>query len=142
MEKPRNRLEDARSAKLRVELSERRVACVDRQQRSKERHRGAIGLTKRGGRAVDPIANHLVGVAGLNGECALEQVDERVKRQRAAEGHGRSLQPGRATAGPAVELVQQARLADARVAGHEHRLTIAFFDLQQQILEHGDFAGA
>ena len=81
MEKPRNRLEDARSPKLRVELSEGRVACVDRQQRSKERHRGAIGLTKWGGRAVDSIANHLVGVAGLNGECALEQVDERVKWQ-------------------------------------------------------------
>ena len=47
MEKPRDRLEDARSAKLRIELSERRVARVDRQQRSEERHRRSIGLTKR-----------------------------------------------------------------------------------------------
>ena len=91
---------------------------------------------------VDPIANHLVGVAGLNGERALEQIDERMKWQRAAEGHGRSLQPRRATARPPVELVQQARLADARFAGHEHCLTIAPFDLQQQILEHGNFARA
>jgi hypothetical protein len=41
-----------------------------------------------------------------------------------------------------MEFVEQARLADARVAGHENRLTVAFFDLLQQILEDGDFAGA
>ena len=96
-------LEDPRAQQLRIELSESSVARIDRQQRSKEAHGRPEGLTERRGGAVDPFANHLIGVTWLNRECVLEQIDQRMKGERAAERDACPVEPGRASSGSLAE---------------------------------------
>ena len=58
-----------------------------------------------------------------------------MKRQRAAKRHRVTFEPAGAIACALMELLQQARLADAWIPDEEHRLAAALLRLGEQILE-------
>ena len=141
MEKSTNGFEDAGSAQLWVERRVRGVTCLDREQGSKKACRWPERLAKCGGGAVDSIANHFVGVAGLHRKRVFQEIDQRVERQRTAKRHRCPLPPGGAIPCASMEFMQQTCLADPRLADEKHSLPTSLFHLGQQILEQRDFPG-
>ena len=74
-------------------------------------------------------------VALLDREHAPQQVDERVERHGAPEGEALSLEPSRAVVDLTLKLVEEPRLADARLAHNQHHLALSRLGAPEAILQ-------
>ena len=100
------------------------VGLPDREQVAQVGRRHAHVVAEGRNGALQLCRRDLLTVTLVDPDPALEQVDERMKRRRPAEGQAMPFPPvGVARAGP--ELVEKARLADARLANDEDDLPVA-----------------
>src|SRR2546425_3852362 len=79
----------------------------------------------------------------LDPEVLAELVDQRQERDRLAEGDALPLEPrhGLAPVGePAAKLEEEARLADARVAGDEDDLAAPGLHLREALVQRRELA--
>ena len=131
-------------------LPQRRVAIGERQreQRGDERHHlGRRELRVREPR-LEPTQLALGIVVRLEPQSLLDELDQRVEGAPLAVGRAAALEPAVGRRGqPLAERLQQARLAEARLARDQHRLPIALLrllpagDQQPQLLVAPDQRG-
>ena len=86
-------------------------------------------------RVLDFFADHLLRITIVDAARTFEQIDQGMKRQRAAKRHRVTFEPAGAITCALMELLQQARLADAWIPDEEHRLAAALLRLCEQVLE-------
>ena len=114
-EDPAHRVEDLRSSERRIQLAEGRLARIHRQDVAHARERRPEVLSELQDRALhflddDPRRIRLVEIEG-----PPQEVDQRMERDRPAEGDRMAFHPGRPTRQVAPELPQEPGLADPGV---------------------------
>ena len=117
------RLEDTAAALAGIERGDRGVGRAEREEVAQVGRRRAHVVADRRDGTLDLRHRDVVGITLVDAHPPLEKIDERVKGGRAAEGEAMPLAPVGVARAPA-ELVEQARLADSRLADDKHDLAV------------------
>jgi hypothetical protein len=129
-------VEESRPALRRIQIEKTRIAGIDREQEAQMREDRPQVFPEQQHVALDLPDHHLLGVTFLDPEGPPEHVDEGVEGDGTPKGHAVPLEPERLVGQTATKLEEQARLADAGLAGDEDDLSLAAARPLESLGEH------